>query len=101
MLAFHKVKLYSVGAKSHLLPEQSNEISFSGESVKELLLSIRSQDKDRTLYDELIDGRDNSYKHGYALAVNGELIRSDEIGKPVPNLSEVVVIHLMQIPGGG
>jgi hypothetical protein len=36
------------------------------------------------------------------LALNGEIIRCEELdSKEIPNSSDFVVIHLLQIPAGG
>jgi len=94
-----KVKIYSVGQRSNLLPENITEVDFEGNSVSELLKSISCDGK--TLYDEIVQ-EDGSFNYGYALAINGELVRSDELHeKEIPNSSEFVVIHLLQIPAGG
>ena len=100
MLTVHKVKVYTVGARSSLLPEQVNEIECGGNTIEDLLRSVHSAEKDRTLYDEIVD-EDGSYKYGYALAINGELFRAEQLREAITNLSEVVVIHLVQIPAGG
>lgn len=100
MLTVHKVKVYTVGARSNLLPEQVNELEFIGHTIEDLLRSVRSEKKDITLYDEIVD-EEGCYKYGYALAINGELFRADQLKESIPNLSEMVVIHLVQIPAGG
>ncbi len=100
MLQVRKVRVYSVGAKSDLLPQQINEVEFSGNSVKDLLLAVRSN-SGKSLYDEIVENDGHSFRHGYSLAVNREILRPDEINSNIPNLSEVVVIHLLQIPAGG
>ncbi len=100
MLALRKVKIYAVGTRSNLLPGQVNEVEFDGHTIEDLLRSVHPYKEGRTLYDEVID-EDGSYKYGYALAINGELFRADQLSESIPNLSEIVVIHLVQIPAGG
>lgn len=66
-----------------------------------VLRSVVSPDGLKTLYDEVV-AEDGSFTHGYAIAVNGELMHCDELDKrELPSSSDVVVIHLMQIPAGG
>ena len=95
-----KVKIYSVGQRSPLLPDRITEKEFEGETVAELLKSMGSGGK--SLYDEVVSS-DGSFAHGYAIALNGELVRCDELAtKAIPSSSsDVVVIHLLQIPAGG
>jgi hypothetical protein len=100
VLTLRKVKIYAVGMHPNLLPEQVNEVEFDGHTIEDLLRCVRSCKNGRTLYDEVID-KDGSYKYGYALAINGELFRADQLGEPIPNPSEIVIIHLVQIPAGG
>ena len=99
MLGSHKVKLYSVGTRSKLLQDQVVEVDFDGSAIRDLLKSVASSNGE-TLYDEVV-GEDGNYRYGYSLAVNGEIFGADELDKPVPRLSEIVLIHLMQIPAGG
>ena len=94
-----KVKIYSVGQRSPLLSDKITEVEFEGKTVADLLKSIGSNGK--TLFDEVVS-QDESFSHGYSIALNGELVRCEDIGsKEIPNSSEIVVIHLVQIPGGG
>jgi sulfur carrier protein ThiS len=94
-----KVKIYSVGKRSELLSNRITEVEFEGETVKELLKSISSEGK--SLYDEVV-AADGSFSHGFAIALNGDLIRCEELDKKeIPDSSDVVVIHLLQIPAGG
>ena len=96
-----KVRIYTVGQRSQLLREPITEVEFRGNSLSGLLRSVGSKNDASTLYEELVD-EDGSFAHGYAMAVNGELIRCDELDKrELPNSSDVVVIHLVQIPAGG
>jgi sulfur carrier protein ThiS len=95
-----KARVYTVGQRSKLLQDNITEIEFQGNSVSSLLHSVGSADG-ATLYDEVV-AEDGSFAHGYAIAVNGELIRCDELDKrELPSSSDVVVIHLVQIPAGG
>jgi len=90
-------------AYSNLLPQQVNEVQFEGDSIESLLRSIKSTEPDgveRSLYDDLID-TDGSYKSGWAISVNREIVAAEDLLKPVPNLSELVVIHIIQVPAGG
>jgi len=95
----HKVTIHCVGATDSCLPFRSSETKFEGETAEDLLKSIRTT-SGGTLYDEMVD-ENGSYRHGFALAVNGELVRRDQLRDSIPNLSQVVVIHLLQIPAGG
>jgi hypothetical protein len=98
-LAHRKVKIYSVGQKSSLLPDSVLEMDFEGDCVSDLLKSIGRGGN--TLYHEVVQ-EDGSFGHGYALALNGEIIRCEELdSKEIPNSSDFVVIHLLQIPAGG
>jgi sulfur carrier protein ThiS len=93
------VKIYSVGQRSSLLPDRVLEMDFDGDSLSDLLKSVEKDGK--TLYGEVVQG-DGSYSHGYALALNGEIVRCEELDKKqIPNSSDLVVVHLMQIPAGG
>lgn len=96
-----RAKIYTVGQRSNLLKNTITEVEFEGDSVSSLLRSVRSPDGLNTLYDEVV-GEDGSFEHGYSIALNGELVRCDELDERlIPNSSEVVVIHLVQIPAGG
>jgi len=75
------------------------EVEFDGKSCSDLLKSIERNGKN--LYDEIVGG-DGSYRYGYALAINGEVVRADELEEiEIPDSSDFVVIHLLQIPAGG
>jgi hypothetical protein len=94
-----KVKIYTVGKKSELLADRITEVEFEGKSVKDLLKSVSSDGK--SLYDEVV-ASDGSFSHGYAIALNGDLLRCEDLDrKEIPESSDVVVIHLLQIPAGG
>ncbi|MDG6995572.1 MAG: hypothetical protein JRN52_06600 [Nitrososphaerota archaeon] len=95
----HKVKIYAVGQRSELLADRITEIEFDGKTTAELLRSVSSGGK--SLYDEIVN-QDGSFAHGYAIALDGELLRCEELEKKeIPDSSNVVVIHLVQIPAGG
>ena len=94
-----KVTIHCVGATDSSLPFRSTETQFEGDTAEDLLKSIRTI-SGSTLYNEMVD-ENGSYRYGFALAVNGELVRRDQLRNPIPNLSNVVVIHLLQIPAGG
>jgi len=94
-----KVTIHCVGATDSCLPFRSTETQFEGNTAEDLLKSITTT-SGSTLYKEMVD-ESGSYRYGFALAVNGELVRRDQLRNPIPNLSQVVVIHLLQVPAGG
>ncbi len=97
-----KVKIVTVGQKPSSLPDYFSEVEYEGNTIAGLLKSIKLDGSKTALYDEIVQSDNKSeYNFGCLIAVNGSVIRPEEFDNPMPNLSELVVIHLVQTIGGG